>query len=116
MQEDNNRGHLHEDKTPPYSEHRIESLNELYVLIQAMDQDEGIRIRGEVDGFENGGFIFVAKSGSRYCINICDRVYDPEKKVFTVGGRDRWLYFESFDEAWETVRKLIRNPIEAYSY
>ncbi|MEM2942954.1 MAG: hypothetical protein QXT81_05990 [Candidatus Bathyarchaeia archaeon] len=90
-------------------------MEELRVLMQAMDQDEGIRIVGEAEGFENGGFIFVAKSGGRYCINICDRILDSAKNEY-VGGNDVWLYFESFEEAWEKLKTLIRNPIEAYAY
>jgi hypothetical protein len=116
LPKDDERGHLHEDKAPPYSEHKIESLNELSVLMQAMDQDEGIRIRGEVEGFENGGFIFVTRSASRYCINVCDRVFDPIRKTYSVGGNDVWFYFDTFEEAWAKLATLIRNPIEAYAY
>jgi len=107
---------LQEEETAPYAERRIESLEELATFIQAMDQDEGVRIRGEVEGFKGGGYIFVAKSENRYCINICDRVLDPARKTYTVGENDVWLYLDSFEETWERLKKLVRNPIEAYAY
>ena len=109
-------GHRYRYETPPYAEHKVENLEELATIMRAMDQDEGIRVQGEVEGFKGGGFIFVAKSNSRYCIQICDRIYDPATKTSTVGGNDVWMYFDTFEEAWEKLKTLIRNPIEAYSY
>ena len=108
--------HFHAEETLPYSERRIENLEELALLMQAMDQDEGIRIVGEVEGFKNGGFIFVAKSGDRHCVNVCDRILNPDTKTYAVGGNDLWLYFESFEEAWDKLKTLVRNPLEAYAY
>ena len=108
--------HAHGTEVPPYSERKIESLEDLMTLMQAMDQDEGIRIVGDVEGFKNGGFVFVAKSASRYCMNICDRILDPVKKTYSVGGNDAWFYFETFEEAWKKLRTLVKNPIEAYAY
>ena len=108
--------HAHEAEAPPYSERKIESLEDLMSHMQAMDQDEGIRIVGDVKGFKAGGFIFVARSTSKYCINICDRVFDPVKKTYSVGGNDVWFYFETFEEAWAKLVTLVKNPIEAYAY
>ena len=84
--------------------------------MRGMDEDEGIRIVGQVNNFKNGGFIFVAKSGNRYCINICDRDLDPSNKTYFVGGNDIWLYFDTFEEAWQKLKPLVAKPIDAYSY
>ncbi|MGQ9640211.1 MAG: hypothetical protein ACUVUB_07195 [Candidatus Bathyarchaeia archaeon] len=103
-------------EAPIYSEHKIGSLEELATLMRAMDQDEGIRVRGRVEGSQGGGFIFIAKSNGRYTFNLCDRIYDPKSGTYTPGGNDRWLYFDSFEEAWGKLMALINNPLEAYSY
>ncbi|MEM3381205.1 MAG: hypothetical protein QXQ11_03490 [Candidatus Bathyarchaeia archaeon] len=103
-------------ETPAYTEHKIESLEELATLMEAMDQDEGIRVRGSIEGLEGGGFIFISKSNGRYVFNLCDRIYDPKIGAYMPAGNDRWLYFESFEEAWKTLMTIIHNPLEAYSY
>jgi hypothetical protein len=108
--------HRHVEEGPPYTERKIESFEELATIMRAMDQDEGLRVQGRVEGFKGGGFIFMAKSGSRYCIQICDRIDDPASKTFTVGGNDVWMYFDTFEEAWEKLKSLAVNPLEAYSY
>ncbi|MBS7626051.1 hypothetical protein KEJ51_03270 [Candidatus Bathyarchaeota archaeon] len=99
-----------------YMEHKIESVEELATLMEAMDQDEGIRVRGSVEDLDGGGFIFISKSNGRYVFNLCDRVYDPKTKDYMPGGNDRWLYFDRFEEAWKTLMTIIHNPLEAYSY
>jgi hypothetical protein len=116
LSDDKHTNHIHERRILPYSERRIDSLEALTSLMQGMDLDEGIRIVGQVEGFKGGGFIFVAKSGSRYCINICDRILDPAKKTYFVGGNDEWWYFDTFEKAWQKLKPLLSNPMEAYSY
>jgi hypothetical protein len=102
--------------TSTYMEHKIESLEELATLMEAMDHDEGIRVRGNVEGLEGGGLIFISKSNGRYVFNLCDRIYDPKVGAYMPGGNDRWLYFDGFEEAWKTLMTIIHNPLEAYSY
>jgi hypothetical protein len=100
----------------PYSERRVNNLEDLALLIQAMDQDEGIRIRGNIDKFKGGGYIFVTKTNNRYCLNIADRIYNPTTKTYTVGGNDEWIYFKNFKNVWNRLKTLIKNPLEAYAY
>jgi hypothetical protein len=108
--------YLQVKKLPPYSEKRVNNFEDLALLIQAMDQDEGIRIRGDIRRFKGGGFIFITKSDDRYCLNIVDRIYDSTTNTYTVGGNDEWIYFHNFEKVWEKLKNLIRNPLEAYAY
>ena len=108
--------HLRIKKSAPYSERKIDSLEDLALLIQAMDQDEGIRIRGDIKRFKGGGFIFVTKPDDRYCMNIVDRIYDPIENSDTVGENDEWIYFHNFEKVWDKLKNLIRYPLEAYAY
>ena len=108
--------HLQVKKSVPYSEKRINNLEDLALLIQAMDQDEGIRIHGDIQRFKGGGFIFITKPDDRYCLNIVDRIYDSTTNTSTVGGNDEWIYFHNFEKVWERLKKLILNPLEAYAY
>lgn len=103
-------------KSAPYSERKVDNLEDLALLIHAMDQDEGIRIRGDIKRFQGGGFIFVTKPDDRYCLNIVDRIYDPIKNIDTVGQNDEWIYFHNFEKVWNKLKNLIRNPLEAYAY
>ncbi|WP_455369168.1 hypothetical protein [[Eubacterium] cellulosolvens] len=103
-------------KSALYSEKRINNFDDLALLIQAMDQDEGIRIRGNIKRFKGGGFIFVTKPDNRYCLNIADRIYDSTTNTDTVGENDEWIYFHNYEEVWDKLKHLIRNPLEAYAY
>ncbi|MGB6681255.1 MAG: hypothetical protein WBF08_08050 [Candidatus Bathyarchaeia archaeon] len=108
--------YLQVKKSAPYSEKRVNNFEDLALLIQAMDQDEGIRIRGDIRRFKGGGFIFITKPDDRYCLNIVDRIYDSTTNTDTVGGNDEWIYFHNFEKVWEKLKNLIRNPLEAYAY
>ena len=108
--------YLNVKKSVPYSEKKVNNLEDLALLIQAMDQDEGIRILGNIKRFKGGGFIFVTKTDDRYCLNIVDRIYDSTKNIDTVGENDEWIYFHDFEELWDKLKNLIRNPLEAYAY
>ncbi len=103
-------------KLVPYSERRVNNLEDLALLIQAMDQDEGIRIHGDIRKFKGGGFIFVTKPDNRYCLNIADRIYDSTTKTYKVGGNDEWIYFHNFENVWNRLKSLIKSPLEAYAY
>ena len=116
LPDENTTDHTHTDPDTSYSERSINTIEDLVTFVRAMDQDEGIRIVGEVEGYKGGGFIFVAKSGDKYCLNICDRIYDPSRKAYQVGGNDSWYYFDNFEDAWTKLKTLLHNPLEAYAY
>jgi len=99
-----------------YQEEEINSLEDLRRLMEALDEDEGIRVLGKVEGFANGGFIFVSRFRDRFCLNICDRIWDERTKTYTVGGRDVWLYFDDFDSAWNRLKSLIADPVKGWLY
>jgi len=99
-----------------YKEREISSLVELRKYMEALDEDEGIRAWGDARGFKEGGFIFITRSKGQYCVNICDRVWDDEKKTFMVGGSDVWYYFDDFTHAWKFVKSLVRCPLKAWLY
>jgi len=84
--------------------------------MEALDEDEGIRVLGNVKEFVNGGFIFVSRFREKICLNICDRVWDEKTETYTVGGRDVWLYFDDVDSAWVRLKSLIAYPVKAWLY
>lgn len=99
-----------------YVERRIRDLALLRRLMRALDEDEGIRIEGNLPDLANGGFIFVGFYRGSYCVNLCDRIRDKHSKGYTVGDNDRWLYFDEFLGLWRFLRPLIRKPLRAWLY
>ncbi len=99
-----------------YSERRIKDRALLKRLMQALDEDEGIRIEGMLPDFSNGGYIFVGFYRGSYCVNLCDRIRKKRSKDYTVGSNDRWLYFDEFEGLWRFLRPLIRGPLKAWLY
>jgi len=104
------------EMTALYHEDEISNLEDLRRLMEALDEDEGIRVLGRVEGFANGGFIFVSRFRERFCLNICDRVWDENTGTYTVGGRDVWLYFDDINSAWNRLTSLIAHPVKAWFY
>jgi len=102
--------------TELYKEEEIDNLEDLRRLMEALDEDEGIRVLGKVEGFANGGFIFVSRFRDKFCLNICDRVLDEKTGTYAVGGRDVWLYFDDFDSAWSRLKSLVAEPVKAWLY
>ncbi len=84
--------------------------------MRALDEDEGIRTVGNSRSPIPNGYVFITKSNQRYCINVCERVWNPQTSSHQVGGNDKYYYFDSFEEAWGTVQSIIRLPIEAWLY
>lgn len=84
--------------------------------MEALDEDEGIRLIGGLKDFSHGGFLFVTKSVKGYCVNLVDRVWDEKKRRYNVGGRDRWVYRTDFQKAWEFVRARVKRPVEGWLY
>ncbi len=99
-----------------YVEKKIDTDEELERHMRALDEDEGIRTFGNSQSPIPEGFIFITRSNERYCINICERVWDPAISQYKVGGNDRYFYFDSFDEAWKMIKTIIRLPMEAWLY
>ena len=99
-----------------YGERRIINLALLKRFMQALDEDEGIRIEGNVPDLANGGYIFVGFYRGSYCVNLCDRVRDKQSQKYTVGSNDRWFYFEEASGLWKFLRPLIRKPLRAWLY
>ena len=85
-------------------------------LVNALDEDEGIRIEGGLQDFTSGGYIFVGFYRGRYCVNLCDRIRDRSTKRYTAGSNDKWFYFEDFRGLWGFLRPLIRKPLKAWLY
>ena len=99
-----------------YQENEIDNLEDLRKFMEALDEDEGIRVLGNAEGFANGGFIFVSRFRDKFCLNICDRVWDEKTKTYAVGERDVWLYFDDADSAWNHLKSLIAQPVKAWLY
>jgi len=99
-----------------YAERRIKDLPLLRRFMQALDEDEGLRIEGDVPDLANGGYIFVGFYRGSYCVNLCDRIRDRQSQKYTVGSNDKWFYFEKFPDLWKFLRPLIRKPLRAWLY
>ncbi|HXZ91124.1 MAG TPA: hypothetical protein VEG61_08675 [Candidatus Dormibacteraeota bacterium] len=99
-----------------YSERRIKDERDLLDFIDALDEDEGIRLDGDLKNHLNGGFIFVGTYRGSYCVNICDRVWNPKLRKHVAGEKDEWYYFETGKEAWRFVLKEAQRPLRAWLY
>jgi len=99
-----------------YVEKKLDTMEELEMHMRALDEDEGIRTVGNSRSPIPNGYVFITKSNQRYCINVCERVWNPQTSSHQVGGNDKYYYFDSFEEAWGTVQSIIRLPIEAWLY
>ena len=99
-----------------YQERPIRSEQDLWDFIHALDEDEGIRIEGNLTNHIGGGFIFVGYYRSSYCVNICDRVWSEKLRKYVAGGKDEWYYFDSAKEAYSFTLKEAKRPIEASMY
>jgi len=99
-----------------YVEKKIDTMEELNMHMTALDEDEGIRTVGNSESPVPNGYIFVTKSNGRYCINVCERVWDPDTIGYGVGGNDRYFYFDTFDEAWKMLERIVQLPLEAWLY
>ena len=91
-------------------------MKELRDYARVLDEDEGIRIFGRAEGFVNGGFIFLGVYMGRYCVNICDRVWDRGRRAYTVGRKNKYFYFNDFEETWKFLESIIRRPLKAWLF
>ena len=99
-----------------YEERTIGSEQDIYDFIEALDEDEGIRVVGNVANHAGGGFIFVGYYRGSYCINICDRIWNAKLGKYVAGERDEWYYFDTAKETYVFVLKEAKHPIEAWLY
>jgi hypothetical protein len=99
-----------------YREHHIRSFKELKDYIYALDEDEGIRIFGRVKGFAKGGFIFVGIYMGKYCVRICDKIFNQKSKSFLVGSRSKYFYFSEIKELLTFLEINIEKPLKAWLY
>lgn len=98
------------------TERPISRIAQLKRLMRELEDDEALRIEGRIPHFEGGGFIFIGAYGGRYQINICDRVWSRKSDAYTVGDRDEWHHFESYESAWKFLSPIIKRPLRACKY
>ena len=111
------KGRAHTSRTVElYSERSINSERDLLDFIEALDEDEGIRIDGNLKNHENGGFVFVGTYRGSYCVNICDKVWAPKLRGYVARGKDEWYYFDKGKEAFRFVLKEAKRPLRAWLY
>jgi hypothetical protein len=99
-----------------YSERFIRKAPDLLDFIEALDEDEGIRLEGNLRNHLGGGFIFVGYYRGNYCVNICDRIWRRKLKKHVAGERDEWYYFDDGRGAFDFVMKQAKRPIRAWLY
>ena len=99
-----------------YSERTIESEVDLLDFIQALDEDEGIRLEGDLKNHSGGGFVFIGFYRGSYCVNICDRVWNLGLRKYVAGGKDEWFYFDTAKEACNFVLKEAKRPLRGWLY
>jgi hypothetical protein len=103
-------------RPPLYSERAIRTEQELLRYVQALDEDEGIRLQGNLENHAGGGFIFVGFYRGSYCVNICDRIWNAMLRKYTAGGNDEWYYFDTGRQAFDFVMKEAKIPLRAWLY
>lgn len=99
-----------------YSERPIRNEHDLLEFINALDEDEGIRVIGNLKNHSGGGFIFVGHYRGSFCVNICDRIWSSELKKHVAGGKDEWYYFDDGKGAFDFVLKEAKRPLRAWLY
>jgi hypothetical protein len=99
-----------------YSERVIRNEADLLDFIQALDEDEGIRVQGNLENHEGGGFIFVGYYRGNYCVNICDKVWNKKLRKHLAGAKDEWYYFDTGRQAFNFVMKEAKHPLIAWLY
>jgi hypothetical protein len=99
-----------------YSERPIRNENDLLDFIEALDEDEGVRIEGNLKNHTAGGFIFVGYYRGSYCVNICDKTWNQRLRKYVTGGKDEWYYFDTSKQAFTFVMKEAKRPIKAWLY
>jgi hypothetical protein len=99
-----------------YREKALKSFKEVKEALAHLDPDAGIRIKGSLSEFCEGGLIFLSKSTEGFTVNICDAVRDEKTGLFGVGKREEWLKFKDLEEVMKFVLKAAQRPLKAYLY
>jgi len=99
-----------------YSERAIRTERDLLDFIEALDEDEGVRLEGNLKNHTAGGFIFVGYYRGSYCVNICDRTWNSKLRKYVTGGKDEWYYFDTGKQAFTFVMKEAKRPLKAWLY
>jgi hypothetical protein len=99
-----------------YSERSIRNARDLLQFVEALDEDEGIRIEGDLQNHLKGGFIFVGYYRGSYCVNICDKQWSPRLRRYIAGDNDEWFYFDKGRDAFNFIMKEAKKPIRAWLY
>ena len=99
-----------------YREKTLRSFKELKAELARLDLDAGIRIKGSLKEFSEGGFIFISRSREGFTINICDAIRDKKTGLLLAGDREKWLKFKSLDKVMELIIKAAQRPLRAYLY
>jgi len=97
-------------------EDSIRDMRSLRRWVRDLEQDEGLRVVGRVQGFAGGGFLFVGFHQGKYRVNICDRIWNEKERVYRASKGGQWHEFSSFEKAWSFVMPLVRRPIQAWVY
>lgn len=98
------------------SEKEIQNSNELKEILTSLDLDEGVRILGKINNYRGGGFIFINKISSKYCINTTERIYDSKKKSYFPSGKEDFLYFNEVDKVLDFINSNAQKPVRAWYY
>jgi hypothetical protein len=98
------------------SERSIDNEKDLLDFIEALDEDEGIRVQGNLDNHMGGGFIFVGYYRGSYCVNICDKVWNSHLRKYVAGEKDEWYYFDTGRQAFNFILKEAKQPIQSWLY
>jgi len=99
-----------------YREKVLRSFKEVREALKHLDFDAGLRIKGSLSEFSEGGFIFLSRSAEGFIVNICDAVRDEETGSLVTGEREKWLKFRDLDEVMKFILKAAQRPLKAYLY
>lgn len=99
-----------------YREKALRSFKEIKAALAHLDADAGIRVRGSLSEFSEGGFIFLGRSTEGFTVNVCDAVRDLKTGLLVAGKREKWLRLKDLDEVMEFVLKAAQRPLKAYLY
>jgi len=99
-----------------YKEKALKSFKEVREALRNLDFDAGIRIKGSLSEFSEGGFIFLGRSTEGFTVNVCDAVRDEKTGLLLAGGKEKWLKFKDLDEVMKFILKAAQRPLKAYLY